>query len=74
MTSIYLLIFITDMTSIVDVDCSTSHITRTALIERVSTQTGRSLSTNTSYCTVPGRVYARGFENCRLREPCACDR
>jgi hypothetical protein len=42
MTYVYLLIFITEMTTRVDVDCWTSGITRTALIGRTSKQTGRS--------------------------------
>jgi hypothetical protein len=42
MTYVYLLIFIIEMTAMVDVDCRTSEIKRTALIERTSKQTGRS--------------------------------
>jgi hypothetical protein len=42
MTYVYLLIFITEMTSIVDIDFRTSEMTPTALIERTSKQTGRS--------------------------------
>jgi len=42
MTYVYLLIFITEMTNIAEVDCRTSEITRTALIEQMSKQTGRS--------------------------------
>jgi len=42
MMNVYLLIFITEMTTIAEVDCRTSEIKRTALIERTSKQTGRS--------------------------------
>ena len=42
MTYVYLLVFITEMTTIVDVDLRTSQITLTALIERTSKQTARS--------------------------------
>jgi hypothetical protein len=42
MTYVYPLIFITEMTTIVEVDCRTSEITRTDLIERTSKQTERS--------------------------------
>lgn len=43
MMYVYLLTFITVVTTIADVECRTSEITRNALIERKSKQTGRSL-------------------------------